>query len=107
MKALEAIPSENDNLLSINDIHVGIRYTHPRNSAKARNKACEPAERYRIISILHAMNRRRSLPTELDEVALRNVKKQTKVFRMSEGQGTPARLTLANIRGALRSTARP
>lgn len=74
---------------------VGIRYTHPRNSAKVCNKACEPAER--------------RYATEFNEVALRNVKKQTEVFGMSKGhwQGTPVWLTLANMRGALRSTARP
>lgn len=47
------------------------------------------------------------LPTELDELALRKVRKQTSVQRTSDGHGTPIRLTLEKMRGALRSTASP
>jgi len=92
----------------MSNVHVRIGYAHPCYSAETRDKVGEPAERYQIMDqCLKPINRQRSVPTELDEVALRNVKKQTRVHRVSDGQGTPLRLTLANIRGALRSTARP
>lgn len=74
---------------------LAIRFENQPNAVKTQDQRLE------------LMNRQLSVPTELDELTLRNVKNKTRVFKMREGQGTPLRLTLANIRGALRSTARP
>jgi hypothetical protein len=74
---------------------LAMRLANQPNAVKSQDQRMKP------------MSRQHSVPTELDELALRNVKKQTRVHTMSDGQGTPLRLTLANIRGALRSTARP
>lgn len=47
------------------------------------------------------------LPVALDELTFKNTNPVKRVQSMSEGHGTPQRLTRANIRGAFPSTARP
>lgn len=88
------------------NLHMRICNSHPGESTKSRNQVHKPCEYLQQVNGLTCMLKRHSPLAPLD-LTFRKTNPQKAVQSRSAGHGTPIRLTLRNIRGALPSIARP